>query len=214
MIRGFLRHLSWRAHRLGVEFRLDPGPSIPYQGNVDLPVSGFFVESPTPVLGVAIGKDPQEWLEILAHEASHMDQWAEGSVHWTNNTMADGREAVDWVDEWISGKELSEQDLLTAFSAAKAVELDCEKRTVRKALSFGLPIDVQAYSQRANAYVHFYDHVRNIRRWNESGKAPYQLPEVWATAPTHIVDEAPQALKKAFEQHWEPRAPDRRNLKP
>lgn len=187
-IAGFLRHLCWRAQRLGVEFRLVDAPSLPYNGNDQVPVSGFFVENPRPVLGVAIGKDPEEWLEVLAHESSHMDQWAQGCAAWKNNVMPDGREAVDWIDDWISGKEFTPADLGQAFAAAKDVELDCERRTLSKIRSFGLPVSTEQYAQRANAYVHFHAQVAKTRKWNETGKAPYQIEDVWSKAPTEMVD--------------------------
>lgn len=201
-IAGFLRHLCWRAQRLGVEFRLVDAPSLPYNGNDQVPVSGFFVENPSPVLGVAIGKDPEEWLEILAHESSHMDQWAQGCAAWTNNIMPDGREAVDWIDDWISGKEFESSDLRQAFDAAKEVELDCERRTLSKIRSFALPVSADAYAQRANAYVHFYAQVAQTRKWNETGKAPYQIEEVWSKAPTEMVDEPTPELAAAYERFW------------
>lgn len=199
---GFLRHLCWRAQRLGVEFRLIDAPSLPYNGNDQIPVSGFFVENPKPVLGVAIGKDPEEWLEVLAHESSHMDQWAQGCEAWKNNVMPDGREAVDWIDEWISGKEFAPAALGQAFAAAKEVELDCERRTLSKIRSFGLPLSVEHYAQRANAYVHFYSQVAKTRKWNEPGKAPYQIEEVWSKAPCEMVDEPTAELVAAYEQFW------------
>ena len=213
-ISGFLRYLSWRAAKLGVEFRFIDAPSVPYNGNPDTPVSGFFVESPAPVLGLAIGKDPEEWLEILAHESSHMDQWAQGSQAWSNNVMPDGREAVDWIDDWISGQEVDQGLLSHAFQAAKAVELDCERRTITKIRSFGLPIDVRGYAQRANAYVHFYGQVEKTRAWNETGRAPYQIKEVWSRAPEEMVDEPTPELSAAYETFWPSDRSTPRRLRP
>jgi len=201
-IAGFLRYIGWKAAQLSVEFRLVDAPSVPYNGNPEIPVSGFFVAQPTPVLGVAIGKEPEEWLEILAHESSHMDQWAENSPAWTGNIMSDGREAVDWIDEWISGKELSQEVLEKAVVAAKAVELDCEVRTISKIRSFSLPLLVEKYAQRANAYVHFYSHVAKTRTWNETGRAPYQLEEVWGKAPKFLVEEATPEMEAAYNAIW------------
>ena len=201
-IAGFLRYIGWKTAQLSVEFRLVDAPSVPYNGNPEIPVSGFFVAQPTPVLGVAIGKEPEEWLEILAHESSHMDQWAENSPAWTGNIMSDGREAVDWIDEWISGKELSQEVLEKAVVAAKAVELDCEVRTISKIRSFSLPLLVEKYAQRANAYVHFYSHVAKTRTWNETGRAPYQLEEVWGKAPKFLVEEATPEMEAAYNAIW------------
>lgn len=157
-IDAFVSDLIEQAQRHGVALKLPSTPSLLYPGAAESHVSGYFVAHPTPTLAVATGKPAQEWLEILAHESSHMDQWTDNDPSWLGNTMADGREAVDWLDSWSAGAlELTDEQLADVVARAKAVEMDCERRTLLKISKWGLPIDSSAYAQRANAYVHFYD---------------------------------------------------------
>lgn len=196
----YLRHVQEAARSHGVALQWGGESTVPYNGQEGIRVSGFFVETPRPTLAVATGKPLDEWLPILVHEACHMDQWAEGAPEWAANTLADGREAVDWLDEWCAGgRELAAPVLDDVIDRAMAVELDCERRVLAALEQFGLPIDRAEYAQRANAYVHFYRHVARIRRWNPPDQAPYQLEAVWRTAPTHLVSQPPFSLLAAYE---------------
>lgn len=206
-IDAFVSDLIEQAQRHGVALKLPSTPSLLYPGAADSHVSGYFVAHPTPTLAVATGKPAQEWLEILAHESSHLDQWTDNDPSWLGNIMADGREAVDWLDSWSSGApELTDEQLADVVARAKAVEMDCERRTLLKISKWGLPIDSSAYAQRANAYVHFYEVVAQTGRWNEPGLAPYQVEGVWAHAPKVLANEAPEELKAAYARHYGPRS--------
>ncbi len=166
----------------GVKIVFEDTMTIPYAIS-GMPVSGYFIDYGNPTLAVAMGKPTEEWVMILAHESSHMDQWIEKSPYWTNSFI-NGREAVDYIDEWISGKDFSDEELDKITKASIGVELDCEKRTIEKAKQYKLPIDVKEETQKANSYILFYTLVKSTRKWNVAGKAPYQVKEVWSQMPT------------------------------
>lgn len=198
-VNAYLRSLAARAADLGVGLRLEPRPTLDYQGSEAIQVSGYFVASPAPVLAVAMGKPMEEWLAILVHEGCHMEQWAEQAPCWQENLMPDGREAVDWLDAWCGGQhELAPEVLRDVVTRAKAVELDCERRSLEVMKQWQLPLCPKEYAQRANAYVHFYDRVAQIRRWNAPGQAPYQCPDIWRCAPEVLVERAPPELERAL----------------
>lgn len=207
---GFCAHLRDRCTRLGVDWVEEPGPTVAYANGSGLQVSGYFVDSPRPILAVATGKPLEQWLGILVHEACHMDQWHEQAPCWVGNKMPDGREAGDWLDDWIEGRlELSAADLAGVVERIKAVELDCERRALEAIARHRLPLDRAEYARRANAYVHFYDHVAATRQWNPPGLAPYQVEAVWRLAPDRLVAVAPPSLKAAYARHYPSRPPHR-----
>ena len=177
--------------------------------------SGFFEDRPTPRLAVGLGKPWQEWLPVLAHEFSHAQQWREQSLVWTNLFKDWGRgveEASNALDGWLDGTlVLSPEQLSDVVDRARAVELDCERRTIALMRQWNLPIDPTEYAQKAAAYVYFYNHVAKTRQWYSADAAPYELAEVWSCAPRELSDSptTPPLLQEAFDRNYPtaPRAP-------
>ena len=199
----YLADLEQKVKTAGVTLVFGAESTLPYAGQESIQVSGFFIENPTPTLAVATGKPEDEWLQILIHEGCHMDQYRENSAAWRNNTMPDGREAVDWLDQWCAGElELDPAALADVVARAKQVELDCERRALAVIAEYRLPIDPSDYARRANAYVHFYSHVAKTRRWSPPDQAPYQLPEVWGRAPAVLQEELSLELEKAYDEAY------------
>lgn len=164
-----------------VKIIIDKGKTIPYY-NTNVPVSGYFIDYGTPTLAVATGKPVEDWVMILVHESCHMDQYIERSPYWTTSFI-DGKEAVEHIQEWCDGAELSESKLDYAIKKAREVELDCEKRTMEKAKSYGLSINIEEEIQKANSYILFYTLLKETRKWNKPGKPPYKIKEVWSALP-------------------------------
>lgn len=201
-ITHFLDHLRKQAQDHAVELILSEDSSLLYPGSSLVYAAGFFVIQPRPTLAVGMGKPVEKWMDILVHESCHMDQWMEDSIHWKENFL-DGREAIEWLNDWVEHKiELAREDLYDIVRRAKAVELDCERRTVEKMRLWKLPVDLAAYAQRANAYVHFYDIVAIRRDWNRADQAPYDLPNVWGQAPTYLADYPNEALAHAYRRQY------------
>ena len=188
-----------KCEKHGVKFVTTDTDHVQYPvGNV--PVSGYFVDYGKPELGVAIGRPVEVWSATLAHESSHMDQWLEKSKYWTGNYI-DGKEAVDYLDEWISGTEYTTEEIDTYVKAAIGVEWDCERRTVQKIKEYNLPLDPIEETQKANSYILFYTLLKETRKWNKPGKAPYLIKEVWSHMPkTFDMDYSvvPENLKELY----------------
>jgi hypothetical protein len=170
-----------KAEENGVEVIMKETKTVPYAIG-DFPVSGYFMDYGKPKLAVATGKPLKDWVMVLAHEGSHMDQWIEKSPYWTNSFI-DGREAVEFIDEWCGGKEFTKTELDDICKRSLEVELDCEKRTLDKAIEYNLPVNVEEEIQKANSYILFYTFIKEVRKWNTPGKAPYQVKEVWSKMP-------------------------------
>lgn len=123
-----------------------------------LGVGGYFDESDG-ILKVA-GKNIH-WFDILIHEYCHFIQWLEKA----ECLKTFDKDAGSW-DIWLRKKvELSEKKLDKAFKAARNVELDCEKRVIKMAKKYNLPLNVKYYIKGANAYMYLHSFVKKNRIW-------------------------------------------------
>lgn len=199
LVDKLLEDTKKRAEEKGVKVIIQDTLTVPYAVG-GFPCSGYFVDYETPTLAVAIGKPVNEWTMVLAHESSHMDQWSEGAPEWKDN-FVNGKESVDYIDEWCSGKDFSEEELDDFVKRSIAVERDCEMRTIQKAKEYQLPINIDEETQKANSYILFYTMIKETRKWNKPGRAPYQIKEVWSQMPkTFDMDYSvvPENLKKLY----------------
>lgn len=201
-IQKLINDTKKQAEDNGVQIILSQEKTVPYIVG-DIQVSGYFVDYGNPRLAVAMGKPLKDWVMILAHEGSHMDQWIEDSPYWTDNFI-NGRESVEYIDEWCAGKEFTEEEVDNFIKRSIGVELDCEKRTIEKAKKYNLPVNIKEEIQKANSYILFYTFVKESRKWNTPGKAPYQIREVWSKMPdTFEIDYAqiPEDIRELYRKY-------------
>ena len=130
--------------------------------------SGWFDEE-KPELVVAMNRP--DWIEILAHEYSHLTQWVEQIKLWK-----DAEISLSKVWEWLDGKNIKNID--KHIAVARDLELDNEKRTIEVIKLFGLKIDMENYVRKANAYVQFYNYMRKTRKWSKPNNSPYKNERV------------------------------------
>lgn len=163
-----------KAH--GIDVVLSPASTIKYGG---LDCTGWFDETS---LQVAIGRPAPEWLSTFVHESCHKDQFLEKAEAW--DTKVGDHDTCDILDMWLERVvELAPDQLAVVIDKVQRVELDCERRSVAKIIGNALPIDVDIYAKKANAYVWFYRALPLTRRWIV---APYNNPKLLATMPTHF----------------------------
>jgi hypothetical protein len=164
----------------------------------NLKVGGYFDAGDTkqrPVLACAMGN--KFATSILIHESCHLDQWAKKTDIWKK---IDG---IELIDEWLSGKEIDEKKLNNIFKKVIELELDCEKRSVEKIKRYGIPLDIEKYKQRANAYILFYNYVKKHRKWSIPGNPPYgdkilsYSPKRWLKNYNKI----PKKLEEAYDKY-------------
>lgn len=165
-INRFLRDLTRKCKKFEVNLNLSFTDSV--QDEYGDKSAGFFDGK---VIAVAL-KDPR-WLETLVHESCHFDQMIENADVYLD---CDKPRYSIW--DWINGKELSEKYVKRIVRLSLECELDCEKRSVNKIKRFKLPIDTDEYTQKANAYVLFYNYIGLTRRWFDEGKEPTRNPEI------------------------------------
>ena len=154
--------------------------SLQHVKNVDeknLPCSGYFDEQS---LVVATKKPKvQDWVDVLVHESCHLDQFIGKSKLWNSSN-----DPVHVVEAWIKGKKVSLNKRDEAFNNALLLELDCEKRSIKKIKKYKLNIDTEQYAQKANSYLFAYLVALHEKRWYTS---PYENPKIWKEMPTKLL---------------------------
>lgn len=130
-------------------------------------------------LTVAIKKPLEEWLLVLIHEAAHLDQVIEKSPVWFNDYAE-----TDEIDIWVKNKRTRNKRIDKCFEAAIALELDCEKRSVKKIKKYNLPVDIGEYIKKSNAYLFSYMVTKQNRCWFEF---PYKIPEIYNKMPKRFL---------------------------
>jgi len=177
-VKSFIKNLQERCAENGINLLIKNKTGIPYVTDGGFMVNGYFDEE-AKVLACAAGKDISQWLTILIHESSHMDQFLEGVPEWTNNL------GLNETDKWLSGDDVDMKKVTDEIKTSIQVELDCEKRTVKKIKKWGLDniVDTDEYIQKANAYIMFYLWMKENRKWYEIGREPYNLPEIFKEMP-------------------------------
>jgi hypothetical protein len=124
--------------------------------------SGYFeCDEKIPSLVCAINKD---WLGIYVHEYCHFQQWAEKTRFYDKRTRIYYSGGV--VEEWLMGEKHPLSMVRKAVKDMQECELDCERRAVKLIKEYELPIDVDLYIQKANAYLMFYNYVFIRRKWD------------------------------------------------
>lgn len=159
--------------------------------------AGYFCDA-TPELVVGCYKKIEEWLPVFVHETCHRDQATSNARVW--KATIDGTDPLTLLHQWLDKTiELKPEQLRRVVDAVLNIELDCEKRVVKKIKRNKLPINVDEYIQKANAYVYFYLSLEITRKWYAKNRAPFYLESVWRKMPTHYVDDytsMPRPIRK------------------
>jgi hypothetical protein len=160
----FVKWIKSQCKKYGVKHSLRNVKYLRLGGNIRC--SGYFDENAIgkPTLVVAMNRP--DWIEILAHEYSHLTQWLENDGLWKT-----AGESLPCVDEWLSGNEV--KNIEYHLGIVRDLELDNEKRTVALIQRWDLDVDIDHYIKKANAYIQFYNYMGKTRRWSNPTNAPY-----------------------------------------
>lgn len=182
----FLEHVKQECNKNNVAYLFLVEDKISYPGSGDMKVAGYFDDKEGPILACAIGKPTSEWYEVLIHESCHMDQWLEKDVLWTNQKI-NGIDCDTGVDDWLGGVEFHVDEYTHYIRTMQKLEIDCEKRSVKKILNLSLDVDVKKYIKKANSYLFFYEVMLHTRKWCDI--APYKIPEIVDVMPDFFLEE-------------------------
>lgn len=118
---------------------------------------------------LAFAQGREDFLELMVHEYCHMTQWIDGIELW--EVSAD---SLTVVDEWLSGVDHLAMLVEVSLNKLRELELDNEKRSVEIFKEWDLPVDVDLYIRKSNAYVLFYNYMKISRKWSNPDNAPYR----------------------------------------
>jgi len=181
-IKKFVKRLKHDCKTKGVKFNLQHVKRIKYPSTVDMKVSGYF-DGEIPELACATKKKKKAWVQILIHESCHMDQWSSNSPLWLK---LDENNGYDLLDEWLGGKKFKKKVIAGIIEDMLALELDCEKRSVKKIKKNKLNIDCKQYIKEANTYMYFYPIMLKTGKWCDI--APYTVKELVELMPDKFLD--------------------------
>jgi hypothetical protein len=184
-----------KCRRLGVPIHMPRTRTVLNNG---FDCAGYFDDTPL-AFAVACGKSYRTWFPTFVHESCHLDQWADDRNVWDQSVH--GAVPLTVFDDWLQHKvELDDDTKCAVASVLLNVELDCERRSVAKIKQYDLPINIDTYTRKGNAYVWSYRLMQETRNWDHS--AAYEYPQVWRKMPKHFNTDysvLPDAIRAVFE---------------
>lgn len=190
----FLEHIRPQLEQAGIYCNFTEDPWVYCEDGTKC--SGYF-DGNEKILAVAKGKP--NWFGILVHEYCHFEQWREDCAAWSQVYVEGKREALEvLMDAFYEGRDLDDETIARYCHKSATVELDCEKRVLKKIADLNLPMDAKEYAKAANSYVVFYYTMPVYRKWCDK-VPPYMVPDILDAMPDHM-DVDHQALAK---QHLE-----------
>jgi hypothetical protein len=173
---------------------------IPEEG---VHVNGFWDDTDEKklVFAYATGQTLDNWGPIFAHEFCHFLQWKDKEQIWYDYKNITTKESFDI----YHNLPISQERLDFCLDATREIELDCEKRTVQLFKKYKIPIDIKNYIRGANAYIHFYNHIKKYRQWYPPGKMPYarkRLKEVASSRFYKDYNEIPLSMAELYKRYY------------
>jgi hypothetical protein len=175
-VESFIHHVKSECRRSGVLFKPYKRSYIKLTDNIKC--AGFFDDGSDPKIKkatLAFAQGRPDYLELLVHEYCHMTQWEEQIPLWT--AAIDG---LTVVDDWLSGVDYPDDVVENSINVSRDLELDNEKRSVAMMKKWELPIDTDLYTKKSNAYVLFYNWMKESRKWSSPKNPPYNNPVILA----------------------------------
>jgi len=174
----FIKDLKKSCKEHNVDLKLEDLPKIRYAKNMY--VSGYFQDEPAELV-TAVKMSEDKWLSILVHESCHMDQWMENTNIWKlqNSEYGDINSILD--NRLKGDKNCTVKQFRDALNRCLRLELDCEKRSIKKIKKYNLAIDIKDYIKKANAYIFLYSVMGSTYKWCDT--APYKIEEIYKIMP-------------------------------
>jgi len=125
-----------------------------------LETKGYFDES-NKELCVSIAGPEKEWLPTLIHESCHMDQYINDNFLWQKCTPA-----LELFDKWLTNKAIVKREVLEeAVQDIIRLELDCERRVIKKINKYKLNVDITNYQKLSNLNLYSYLYSFEKKKW-------------------------------------------------
>ena len=145
---------------------------------------------------LTIATDSKNWVEVLAHEFGHFQQW---KARKFDGYIYDEVYGSSVFDDWLAGnKKLSPERVDEMTAAMQACEMDAEQRAYHLLKRFKVKTSLPRYIQKANAYVLFYKVMAKHRQWCDK-QSPSKNPAILKLMPTTWVtdfNDLPEGFEK------------------
>jgi hypothetical protein len=187
----FIEHVKKECKKFNIKCSLRSGKYVKLSNSIRC---GGWFDDEKKELVVAMGRE--DFMEILVHEYSHMQQSIEDVPCWRP-----GADSCAILDEWLNGKNVP--NINSHIDNVRIMELDNEKRSVQLIKKYGLNIDLDLYIKKANAYMHFYNWLKESRKWSSPNNSPYKNANILNMMSTKFnmkYDVLPLKIKKVFIQ--------------
>jgi hypothetical protein len=155
----FVAHVKRRCKVNKIELVLSPSRNVVITDTFSTDCSGYF-DDVDKTLVVACGKPFEEWIEILIHEYSHMEQWL------TDDRWEYWGECCQKLWEWLDRETImNTAQLNKVLDGMVELERDCELRSLANIDKFNLKISKAAYARKANLYLYSYRMIPIIKKF-------------------------------------------------
>lgn len=157
--KAFVSTVKRSCKRNGIELMLSPSKTVVITDTFSTDCSGYF-DDQDKVLAVACGKPFEDWIEILIHEYSHMQQWLTDDrwEKWTNACL----DLWMWLDK---EKIMNNSQLKRVIDDMIELERDCEIRALSLIDKYNLPINKSRYKRKANLYLYSYRMMPELKKF-------------------------------------------------
>jgi len=181
-IRNYFLEVDEKCKQHGVTFFVGAGKQVNSCGGR----SGGYFDDCRKILAVSIGSSLTSCFQTLLHEVSHFKgQWLNPKSIWYKGRIRHGHSRFF---SYLSGQRIYKKH--AAIAAALAIELDCERKTVREIKRrWTKYIDLAEYQRQSSAYLYSYLYM------GETGKWP-----VVSCCIRKIAKHAPDSLQKSYKQ--------------
>lgn len=197
--RALIRSVRRKANRYDINIRFVLAPQVSYDG-IDWRNNclGYFIYDEIynyKELAVAINRPFIDWISVFIHESCHMDQQL-SKEEMRNDEWAS---AYIFFFEWIDGKRQFNNTQVTNFmNKIIECERDCDIRAVEKIKQFDLPINIEEYIKKSNAYLFKYIIYREQRKWIQGFDE-----NIWKLAPSTFdisYADIPKRMRRVYEK--------------
>jgi hypothetical protein len=187
----FVAHVKRKCKANKIELVLSPSRNVVITDTFSTDCSGYF-DDVDRTLVVACGKPFSDWIEILVHEYSHMEQWL------TDDRWEYWGECCQKLWEWIDGDlMMNNAQLGKVLDGMIELERDCEIRSLNNIKKFGLKINKSSYARKANLYLYSYRIMPKLKKFpsgiyeNKSivNMCPSKIKKDYTQVPKEIYDE-------------------------
>ena len=176
-IQNFLSHIRKELDEFDIELVMGGYGEI--KTNDKTYCNGYFDEDGRELV-FWVDQYNMDWVATAVHEYGHFLQFKNKKDMWDRLLVGNQQ------DEWLAGQYFPQEKADKFGNDCAEIEHDNEKQVIDLVKKFGLEefVDIETYTQKANAYVIFYQIINKYRRFYPLGGEPHKSTLVYRSMPT------------------------------